>query len=159
MTTSPPIRRISTSSLSKGLFVVPDKVVRIVKVLDIIPLIPFRAIRGPANEIPNRAVPTFFHCLFVKQMVYFEGFGDVGITVDKNAGGNVRTWVMEGIIGWGWRWLQLCHQEYRMYSPIIWHIQLVCKSNYLFKHTEWADILLDEFFCNPDGGQDGISLM
>lgn len=77
-----------------------DKVEGIVKVLDIIPSIPFRVIPGPANEILNCAAPIFFHYLFIKQTVYFEGFGGVNVTVDKYGGEYLKTWGMEGIISW-----------------------------------------------------------
>lgn len=105
MTISPLIRKILTLSSSKGFLVVANKVGGIVKVFDVIPSIPFRIIPGPVNKVLNRTALVFLHYLFVKQMVYFKGFGSVSITLDKHKGGHVRTGAMKGVIGWGRRWL------------------------------------------------------
>lgn len=91
------------SLLSKSLLVVANKVGGIVKILDIVPFIPFKAVPGPAYEILNCVTSTFFYCLFVKQMVYLKGSGGVGVIVNKYGGGHIRTWAMKRIIGWEWR--------------------------------------------------------
>lgn len=103
MTTSPLTRKISTFSLSKGFFVVANKVGGIVTVLNVGPSILFRSIPGLANEIFNRAALIFLCYLFVKQTIYLKGFSDVGVTVDKHGGGHVRMRAMEGVISWEWR--------------------------------------------------------
>ena len=84
MTTSPPTRKILTSSLSKSLLIVTHKVGGIVKVLDVIPSIPFQPVSSPTNEILHCAALTFLYCSLVKQTVYFKEFGGVGVTVDKH---------------------------------------------------------------------------
>ena len=79
MTTSPPTRKVSMSSLSKSLLVVTHKVSGIVEVLDIIPSIPLRPVSSPTNEILHCATLTFLYCLLIKQTVYFKGFDGIGI--------------------------------------------------------------------------------
>lgn len=98
MTISPLTKKITTFLLSKSLFIVTNKFGGIVKVFDIILSIPFRSISAPANKLFNRAALTFFYCLLIKQTVYFKRFGNVGVTVDKYGGRNVRTKAMEKII-------------------------------------------------------------
>lgn len=95
MTISPLTKRISTFLLSKGLLVVVNRVGGIVKVLDMVPSIPFRFIPGLANEIFNRTVITFFYFLFVKLTDYLKGFGGIGFTVEKHSGEHVKTRAME----------------------------------------------------------------
>ena len=99
MTTSPPTRKVSTSSLSKGVLVVTHKVGGIVKVLDILPSIPLRAVSSLTNEILHRAAFTFLHYSLVKQTVYLKGFDGIGVTVNKHGGWHVRVGAMEGIVG------------------------------------------------------------
>lgn len=118
MTTSPLTKRVLTFSLNQGLLVVVNKVGNIVKVFDVVQSIPFRCVPGLVNEIFNRVALTFFHYSLVKKIVYLKEFGGVGVTVDKHGGGHVRIAVMEEIIGWGGRWLQLSHWKYRIYLPI-----------------------------------------
>lgn len=145
--------------MSEGLLVVADKVGGIVKVLDVVPSIPFRSIPGPANEVFYRAAFTFFHYSLVKQMVYLEGFDGIGVTVDKHGGWHVRAGAMEEIVGRGRCWLQLSHQENRMHPPIQGNIQLVRKSTYFLKYTKRADVLLGELLRNAGRGRDGVTLM
>ena len=159
MTTSPPTRKVSTSSLSKGLLVVTHKVGGIIEVLDIIPSIPFRPVSSPTNEILYRVALTFLYCSLVKQTVYFKGFGGVDVTIDKHGGWHVRARAIEGIVGWGRYWLQLSHRENKMHSPVKRNIQFVCKAAYLLKYTKRADVLLGELFSNADGGRDSITFM
>lgn len=66
MTTSPPTLKISTFSLSKGLFVVTYKVGSIVGVFDVVPSIPLRFVSSPMNKILYCATSTFLYYLLIK---------------------------------------------------------------------------------------------
>ena len=90
MTTFPLTRRVSMFLLSQGFFIVANKVVGIVKVLDIIPPIPFRFVLSPANEIFNPAALIFLYYLLVKETIYLKGFGDVDVIVNKHGGKHLR---------------------------------------------------------------------
>lgn len=105
VTISPPTRKLSTSLLSNGLFVVTHKVGAIVEVLDVIPSIPLRPVSRSTNEILHRAALIFLYCLLVKQTGYLERFGGISITVDKYGGWYLRVEAMEKIIGWSRCWL------------------------------------------------------
>lgn len=66
MTISPPTKKISILSLSKGLFIVTHKVGGIVKVLDIVPSIQLWAISSSMNKILYYTAFTFFYYPLVK---------------------------------------------------------------------------------------------
>lgn len=66
MTTSPPIKKVSMLSLSKGLFIVMHKVGGIVKVLDVVSSISLWAVSSPINEILYYTAFTFFYYPLVK---------------------------------------------------------------------------------------------
>lgn len=66
MTTSPLTRRISTFLLSKGFFLVANKVGDIVKVFDVVLSIPFEALLDSTNQVFNRTALTLLYYLFIK---------------------------------------------------------------------------------------------
>ena len=65
MTTSP-LMKNSTPSLSKSFLVVVDKFGSVVKVLDVEPSIPFRAVAGSADKLFHGTALTFFYCSFIE---------------------------------------------------------------------------------------------
>lgn len=85
--------------LSKSLLVVMHKVGGVVKVFDVVPPIPLRAVSSPRNEILYRAAFTFLHYSPIKQTVYLKRLDGIDVTVDKHSGWHVRAGAMEKIIG------------------------------------------------------------
>lgn len=145
--------------LSKVLFVFADKFDNIVKVFNVIPSIPCRAVAGPADEVLDCIALTFFDSLFIEQAVYFKRLKDVNVTINKD--GRWLMWLraIKGIVGWGKSWFQLCNQEDWVYSLVVQNIQLIYQLAYFFYNLKWVNILLGELFRDSSGGKNGIAFM
>lgn len=73
--------------LSKIFLIFTDQFGYVIEVFHVILTVPLWAIAGPANEILNGQVFSFFDCPPVEQAVDFKGFKIISVTVNKHGGG------------------------------------------------------------------------
>ena len=139
--------------LSLALFISLDKVNNIVKILDIIPPIPFWAVSSPVYKVFDSEAPTFFNYAFIEKMLYFERFVVVGVTFHKHKGEMLWTRALKRIFGRTWSWLKLTYRENRVDPSVILYIQHVGKATNSLNDPKGANILLGQLLYHFDGGR------
>lgn len=73
-----------------------------VKVLDIISLIPLKVVSGPAHKVLNSQSLTLLDCPLIEKAVNFKRLVFVSITFHKNRGGLLWARVLERVFGRVW---------------------------------------------------------
>lgn len=99
-----------------------DKIGGIIKVLDIVPPIPFWAVPGPAYKVFDSEAFTLLDRALIEKAVNLEGLLAVGVTFYKYRGGLLRAGPLERILGRGWGWLKLSYRENRVDPLIVWYL-------------------------------------
>lgn len=91
--------------LRNALLVITNKLGRIVKVLNVILLISFRAIFSPADQIFHGLALTFFNYPLIEEAINLKEFDCVSTAFDKNRRCVLRLWASKRVFSRQKSWL------------------------------------------------------
>lgn len=134
--------------LSQGFLIGIDNIGSIIKLLDVISPIIFKAVSSSINIIFKCMDFIFLYSLLVKEAVFFKKPKSISITINKENKQYIQVKTIEKILSQYRYRFKLSYKKYEVNFSVTGDIQPIYKITYLFLNLKSAYVLLCKLFYN-----------